>query len=49
MKYFSNLQMKRILNDMQKVITDPLQRETASDFYRYFCKVNRLSTTEEES
>lgn len=49
MKYFSNLQMKCILNDMQKIITDPLQRETASNFYRYFCKVNRLSTTEEES
>ena len=47
MKYFSNLQMKCILDDMQKAITDPLQRETASNFYQYFCKVNRLNTSEE--
>ena len=47
MKYFSNYQMKHILNDMQKAITDPLQRETASKFYRYFCEVNRLNTSEE--
>lgn len=40
MKHFSSLEMKRILNDMQKTITNPSRKQTAKDLYGYFCEVN---------
>ncbi len=49
MKYFSTSEMERILDDMQKVVTDPLRQKTATDLYQYFCEVNRLNLVEEET
>lgn len=48
MKYFTNLEMQHILNDMQKVIKDPTRQKVAEDFYQYFCEVNHLNLVEEE-
>lgn len=48
MKYFSNRIMQRILYDIQDVAADPERKETAKEFYRYFCSVNRLPELETE-
>jgi hypothetical protein len=42
-KYFANTTMQRILYDIKNSIACPERRELAEDFYRYFCKINRLS------
>lgn len=42
-KYFANNTMQKILYDMKNAIACTERRELAEDFYRYFCKINRLS------
>ena len=48
MRYFSNRIMQRILYDIQDVVADPERKETAKEFYRYFCSVNRLPDLKSE-
>ncbi|PXV95680.1 hypothetical protein C8E03_101310 [Lachnotalea glycerini] len=42
MKYFTNIKMQHILNDIQTKITDLKRQQLVSEFYQYFCYVNRL-------
>lgn len=49
MKYFSNLEMQRVLKAMQKAITDPLRQKAAANFYQYFCEVNHLDIVKEDN
>lgn len=42
-KYFQNNTMQRILQDIRKELAGSEQEETLEKFYRYFCRLNRLS------
>lgn len=42
-KYFSNTTMQKILFDMVNRLVDTEQETTVSEFYQYFCNMNRLS------
>lgn len=41
-KYFPNTTMQKILADIKNSLTSD-RREIAEEFYRYFCKINRLT------
>lgn len=43
MKYFENICMKKILEDMKEAIKDEKKKESVEEFYKYFCKVNKLA------
>lgn len=42
-KYFSNVTMQQILNDMKQEMTDADSRQKLEDFIEYFCYVNDLN------
>lgn len=43
LKYFSNITMQQILNDMKNIISDKEHRQEAEEFYQYFCFINKLT------
>jgi hypothetical protein len=46
-RYFSTEKMECILNDIKNVIFDRERHQIISDFYEYFCSVNRLKNVQE--
>lgn len=46
LKYFSNKTAERILFDMLELPDTAEEQEAAQQFYRYFCKINRLPVRE---
>lgn len=45
-RYFDNLWMAQILNDIVSLKTDPQEQELAQQFLKHFCKMNQLSAPE---
>lgn len=45
-RYFNNLWMAQILLDIASLKSDPKERELAQQFYKHFCKMNKISDHE---
>jgi hypothetical protein len=45
-RYFDNLWMAQILLDIISIKTDPKEQELAQQFFKYFCKMNKIVTSE---
>ncbi len=45
-RYFDNLWMAQILNDIVALKTDPQERELAQQFFEHYCKMNQISDQE---
>ncbi|HWL23583.1 MAG TPA: malate synthase [Ureibacillus sp.] len=45
-RYFDNLWMAQILLDIVSLKSDPKEREFAQQFYKHYCKMNRISVHE---
>ncbi|MDO5392808.1 MAG: hypothetical protein Q4F24_17200 [Eubacteriales bacterium] len=48
-KYFSNTIMQRILSELVTQSEDTQQEEDVNEFYRYFCRMNRLTAEKTEA
>ena len=45
-RYFNNLWMAQILLDIVSLKSDPKERELAQQFFKHFCKMNKIITQE---
>ena len=45
-RYFNNLWMAQILLDIVSLKSDPKERELAQQFFKHFCKMNKILTQE---
>ena len=48
-KYFSNEIMQKILYDISNLLAESAHQKAASEFYQYFCEVNRLGAIADSS
>ncbi len=45
-RYFNNLWMAQILNDIVALKTEPKEKELAQQFFKHFCKMNQITAQE---